>query len=84
MSYSDLIGTMAAICTTVSFVPQVLKVRRTRHARDLSFPMYIIFSSGVFLWACYGVMMKSLPIITANSIMLFFCFYIIFMKLRYK
>ena len=83
MNVADSIGFFAAACTTLSFLPQAIKVYRTRHTRDLSLPMYVILSAGMFMWACYGVMLASLPIIAANVVSLAFCGYIVCMKLRY-
>lgn len=78
------IGSIAALCTTISFLPQVIKVRRTRHTADLSLPMYIIFSLGVLLWTYYGVLTGSWPIMLANTITLGLSLYIVAMKIRYK
>ena len=82
MDHVTLVGSLAAACTTISFVPQVVKVYRTKETRDLSLLMYVIFSAGVFLWFCYGVMTKSLPIMIANFITLIFSLYIVAMKIR--
>jgi MtN3 and saliva related transmembrane protein len=79
-----IVGTVAALCTTVSFFPQVIKIYRTRHTRDLSLPMYIIFSIGVFLWMCYGFLVHSVPIIVANAVIFVLTVYIMAMKLKYK
>ena len=84
MDGNTLLASMAAICTTVSFLPQVFKVYRTKHTKDLSLPMYIVFSIGVLLWACYGVATQSWPIIIANSVTLLLSLYILTMKLKYK
>ena len=84
MSQVDLIAGIAGACTTVSFLPQVIKVYRTRHTKDLSLPMYIIFSLGVLLWTRYGILINSWPIIIANGITLMLSVYILAMKIRYK
>jgi len=77
------VGSIAAFCTTVAFLPQVVKVYRTKSARDLSLPMYIIFSLGVMSWLVYGFLDKSLPIIIANIITLVLALYILGMKVKY-
>jgi len=77
------VGSIAAFCTTVAFLPQVVKVYRTKHARDLSLPMYIIFSFGVLGWLVYGFLDNSLPIIIANIITLVLALYILGMKVKY-
>ena len=84
MRATTLLASVAAICTTVSFLPQVFKVHRTRHTKDLSLPMYVLFSFGVLLWACYGVVTQSWPMIIANIVTLLLSLYILTMKLKYK
>jgi MtN3 and saliva related transmembrane protein len=84
MTIVDIIGALAAVFTTVSFLPQIVRVYRTKHARDLSMPMYVIFSAGVFLWMCYGLLINSSSIIAANGLTLIMCFYILAMKAKYR
>jgi len=81
--YLDIIGTIAAACTTISFIPQVVKVYRTKHTRDLSLPMFLIFETGVFVWIYFGWLVGSRPVILANIIIGVLCLYIIFMKLKH-
>lgn len=83
MDIVTAVGSIAAFCTTVAFLPQVVKVYRTKHARDLSLPMYIIFSFGVLGWLVYGFLDNSLPIIIANIITLVLALYILGMKVKY-
>jgi MtN3 and saliva related transmembrane protein len=83
MDLITLVGTIAATCTTVAFLPQVIKVRRTRHAKDLSFPMYVIFCTGVACWLWYGFLTDSLPIIIANIVTFVLGTYILAMKIRF-
>lgn len=84
MIHIEIIGTLAAACTTVSFLPQVVKIYRTKMTRDLSMPMYAIFAIGVFLWTVYGLLTKSGPIVWANTVTFILCMYIIAMKIRHK
>ena len=79
-----LIGTIAGICTTAAFLPQVIKVCRTKHTSGISLSMYVVFSSGVFLWMWYGAMVKSLPILAANAVTFILSIYILIMKVRHK
>lgn len=79
-----LVGTIAAICTTISFLPQVIKIYRTKHVRDLSLSMYILFSFGVLCWLFYGILLKSIPVIVANAITLVLSIYILLMKIKYQ
>lgn len=80
----QLIGYLAAILTTVSFVPQALKTIRTKNTQGISLIMYIMFSIGVFCWLIYGIANKDIPIIIANGVTLCFAVTILFYKIRYK
>ena len=84
MNSVTLIGLAAATLTTVAFVPQVVRVWRTRSTRDLSLPMYLVFTVGIALWLVYGLMIDDLPVILANVITLALATVILFFKLRYK
>jgi MtN3 and saliva related transmembrane protein len=79
-----IIGMIAGVCTTISFVPQVIKIIRTKHARDISLGMYVILAAGVFLWLIYGIFLKELPLILANGVTLVLCCAVIIMKLTFK
>ena len=76
-------GTVAAVLTTVSFVPQALRIVRTRDTRSLSLPMYLAFTAGVGFWLGYGLVLMSWPMIIANAITLVLASMILLLKLRY-
>lgn len=79
----ELLGYAAATCTTVSFVPQAIKVIRTRHTADLSLAGYTIFAAGVALWLIYGCLIASWPVMLANSLTLLLVSCILALKLRH-
>ncbi|MEW6764590.1 MAG: SemiSWEET transporter [Pseudomonadota bacterium] len=83
MELSDLIGSVAATLTTIAFVPQAVKTWRSRHARDLSLSMFLIFTLGVVFWLAYGLLIGAWPIIIANTITTALSGSILFFKLRY-
>jgi len=83
-NFAQSIGFIAAICTTVAFVPQALKIYKSKTARDISLPMWLIFSFGVFLWLIYGILILSLPIIIANLVTLLLSLFILFFKVKYS
>ncbi len=64
---TDLLGYLAAILTTASFLPQVIRVYRTRSVEDISTTMYVGFLCGVSLWLWYGIRLNSLPLMLANG-----------------
>jgi len=84
MNYIEIIGLMAAFCTTVSFLPQAIKTIRTKNTEGISLSMYIVFTVGTFLWLLYGVMVHSLPVSAANAVTFLFAGIILGYKLRYK
>ncbi|MBK7421953.1 MAG: SemiSWEET transporter [Propionivibrio sp.] len=82
-SITSTIGFVAAILTTVSFVPQVLKVWRTRSAKDISLGMYSLFTLGIAAWLVYGVLIDSWPVILANLVTLMLAGSVLVMKLKF-
>lgn len=79
-----LIGLAAATCTTISFLPQAIRIIITKQTRDISLSMYIIFSLGIFLWLIYGILKKDIPLISANIITFAFTVTILILKIKYK
>lgn len=67
----DMIGYLAAFCTTLAFFPQTVKVIRTRDTSAISTIMYLLFTVGVTLWLVYGVLLANTAIILANGLTLF-------------
>ncbi|GAB4398908.1 MAG: SemiSWEET transporter [Rhodoferax sp.] len=84
MNWTELIGSMAAILTTVSFVPQALHTFKTKDVGGISLGMYTVFTTGVALWLVYGLLLWSWPIIAANTVTLLLALAIVLMKLRYS
>ncbi len=70
MLYVDWLGICAAFCTTFAFLPQAIKVIKTRDTSSLSLAMYTIFSVGVGLWLIYGLVKSDFAIIIANIVTL--------------
>jgi MtN3 and saliva related transmembrane protein len=62
-----LIGGAAALCTTLSFVPQLVKIRR-QGGRDLSYSMLLLYLLGLTLWLVYGVRIQAIEVIAANVV----------------
>lgn len=67
MGLIGITGTVAAICTTVAFVPQILKIRR-QGGNDLSYPMLFLYLTGILLWLFYGLLLHAAAVIWANAI----------------
>jgi len=67
MNLVNIVGGVAAVCTTVAFVPQILKIRRQGGA-DLSYPMLFLYFTGIVLWLAYGLMLHAAAVIWANAV----------------
>lgn len=64
------VGLLAGALTTVSFLPQALRIWRTRSAKDISYVAVLCFIAGISLWLWFGILLHSLPIILWNAITL--------------
>ena len=80
----EFIGFMAAACTTLAFVPQAVKTIETKDTASISLWMYVIFTTGVFLWLTYGLFIRNWPIIAANAVTFALASTILGFKLKYK
>jgi len=79
---TDIIGLIAAMLTTISFLPQTLMVIRTGRTDGISLCMYALFTSGVAGWLIYGLLVGSTPVILANAVTLAFAATILALKIR--
>jgi MtN3 and saliva related transmembrane protein len=79
----DAVGFTAATATTIAFVPQVLRIVRTRSAHDISWLMFGIISVGAALWLGYGLLLDALPVVVANAVTLALAATILVLKWRY-
>lgn len=68
MIFIDFIGSIAATCTTLAFIPQAVQSYKTRDLSGISLPMYSMFTLGVAMWLVYGLLKQDWPIIIANTI----------------
>jgi MtN3 and saliva related transmembrane protein len=79
----EWMGSVAATLTTASFVPQAVRIVRTRHTHSLSLPMYLAFTVGVGFWLGYGLALHSWPMIVSNAVTFLLALIILVLKLRY-
>ena len=79
-----LLGLVAGGLTSLSFVPQVRKIWKTKSAEDVSLLMFAAFCVGVSLWIAYGVMKGEAAIVVTNAVTLVFGAAIVWMKLKFK
>ena len=72
MEWISLIGYLAASLTTLSFLPQAIKVISTRNTQGISLLMYGMFVAGLLLWLIYGVLLSNMAVSLANLLTLLF------------
>ncbi|MCR4301496.1 MAG: SemiSWEET transporter [Sulfuricaulis sp.] len=84
MELVNIVGFAAGALTTLAFVPQVIKIWKSKHARDISLGTFAIFSFGVTMWLLYGIQLGAVPIILANGMTLVLSLTILFFKIKYK
>ena len=84
LNQPDAFGFLAAILTTIAFIPQLIKTWKDKKAEDVSIYMLILFIIGVFLWIIYGYEMHAMPVIIANIITFILNLLILILKLTYE
>ncbi|MDN8601279.1 SemiSWEET transporter [Citrobacter enshiensis] len=82
MDYINIIGFIGGGCTTISFIPQVVLVLKTKSTKDISLMMYSVFVFGISLWLLYGILSDALPVIIPNLITFVLAGSILFMKVK--
>lgn len=83
MDFITILGFVAGVLTTFSFLPQVIKIWRTKSTKDISLPMYVIYTTGIFLWLVYGVLLNQSPIYIANIIAFILVSSILILKIKH-
>lgn len=62
-----VLGIVAGVLTSVSMIPQLIKVLKEKNVEDISLVMLLVLITGVSLWVWYGIMKSELPIILSNA-----------------
>ncbi|MDT0538357.1 MULTISPECIES: SemiSWEET family sugar transporter [Croceitalea] len=84
MQTIEIIGLIAATCTTAAFVPQVYKALKEKSTADISLTMYVVLFIGLILWLIYGIYHESLAIILANTITGVLVIIMLALKIKHK
>jgi len=80
----EIIGLIAAVLTTSAFLPQVYKTLKTKDVSGFSLPMFLMFFIGIIFWLIYGILVKSISMLLANSITLVSSFLLLYFILKYR
>ncbi len=84
MNFIDVIGLFAGGCITISTIPQIVKVWKTKKVKDISLKTFSILTFGILVWIIYGILKEDLPIIITNSVSLCLNLTIIYFIITYK
>jgi MtN3 and saliva related transmembrane protein len=80
----EILGLIAAVCTSFGFMPQIVKTWKTKDVSSLSLPMYAVICTGTILWLIYGLIINSTALILANIVAIAFTFLIVVFILKYR
>lgn len=83
-NYTQVIGIAAGVFTSVSLLPQLVKILKHKKAEDISLFYLVILFVGLSLWVWYGALRDDLPIIVTNGFSLVINGIIIGVGIRYK
>jgi MtN3 and saliva related transmembrane protein len=84
MTSLQILGLAAGTITSVTFLPQVMHVWKTKSAKDLSLTMLLLLMLGVIMWLTYGILAKDTAIIYTNSMVLIMSIVLLIFKLKFK
>ncbi len=84
MDYIKLLGLAAGTITSITFLPQVILIYKTKSAKDLSTNMLALLILGVSMWLAYGIIVKDVAIIYTNSMVLGMSLIMLYFKFRFK
>jgi len=84
MDNIKILGLIAGTITSITFIPQVLQIWKTKSAKDISILMLSLLLIGVSLWLAYGIAVKDVAIIYTNGMVLAMSLLMLYFKFRFK
>ena len=84
MNALQILGLTAGTITSITFLPQVIQIWKTKSVKDLSMPMLLLLILGVSMWLTYGLLVWDAAIIYTNSMVLTMSFIMMFFKIKYN
>ena len=84
MSFLEILGLSAGTITSITFLPQIIHIWKTKSAKDLSLNMLTLLIIGVSMWLTYGIFVRDIAIIYTNSMVLIMSLILVYFKFRFK
>lgn len=78
--YIDIIGYVGSFTLSLTYIPQIISIYRTKSAKDLSYIMICMLIVGYIIFLTYGVLIMSIPLIVSISISLANCIHLFILK----
>jgi len=78
------LGLTASLFVTVAYLPQNIKIIKTKNTKSLSLWMCILLNIGIVLWLFYGIFKHDTVIIIANAVAIIMNTLMLFLKIKYK
>jgi MtN3 and saliva related transmembrane protein len=79
----DIVGMIGAVLTTVCWLPQAIKIIRSRETSAISLAGTVAFTVGIAFWLVYGLALVDWPLITSNIVTLALMLVIVSLKVRH-
>ncbi|HRE62786.1 MAG TPA: SemiSWEET family transporter [Ferruginibacter sp.] len=80
----EIVGYVGGVMSSISFLPQVIKIWKTKSAKDLSMLTLIFLTCNITLWLTYGILIGSTPLWLTNAIVLSMVVCMIYFKIKFK
>jgi MtN3 and saliva related transmembrane protein len=84
MDKTQIIGIASGVLTSISMLPQVIKILKEKKAEEISLLMISVLLLGLAGWAVYGFMKNDLPIIVTNCFSVLVNVILLFLRLKYS
>ncbi|MBK7882787.1 MAG: SemiSWEET transporter [Chitinophagaceae bacterium] len=84
MNAIEILGMSAGTISSITFLPQVIKTWKSKSAKDISLWMFLLVTLSVIMWLVYGILIKSVPIIYTNSMVLMMSLIMLYFKFRFN
>lgn len=84
MTAIEILGLVAGTITSITFLPQVIRIWKTKSAKDLSINMLLLLMLGVSMWLVYGIIQNDAAIIYTNSMVLLMSIIMLLFKFKFK
>ncbi|MBL6445336.1 hypothetical protein JMN32_03390 [Fulvivirga sp. 29W222] len=84
MNWIEIAGHTGALLSSITFIPQVYKVWKTKSVGDLSLYMMLIVFTSTLVWLAYGVALNLWPVILANGFICFLSILLLYFKFAFS